>query len=210
MFRAATASAPAASSPAPSASSRPRAASRAVPRRGSLPGPRSRRASQPPAGTIGTRAAAGVRPAAIPPSAHRMPRGEAADRIITGTTLGEHDRLRGPFGDNADTRCPYRRDTLLFVRYGTCCPRVTSPDQRDKRQVDVFRPAPARCIDSAGLAAPVGTAKRAAAHGGSLYAVCARPKNRQLFRVTGLDCWIPLARTMDEALEALAAVRATF
>jgi anti-anti-sigma factor len=64
-------------------------------------------------------------------------------------------------------------------------------------------------IDSAGLAALVGTAKRAAAHGGSLYAVCARPRTRQLFRVTGLDCRIPLARTMDEALDALAAARAT-
>ena len=53
-------------------------------------------------------------------------------------------------------------------------------------------------IDSAGLAALVGTAKRAAAHGGSLYAVCARPRTRQLFRLTGLDCRIPLARTEDE------------
>jgi anti-sigma B factor antagonist len=64
-------------------------------------------------------------------------------------------------------------------------------------------------IDSTGLAALVGTAKRAAAHGGSLHAVCARPKTRQLFRLTGLDCRIPLARTMDEAMDALAAVRAT-
>ena len=64
-------------------------------------------------------------------------------------------------------------------------------------------------IDSAGLAALVGTAKRAAARGGSLYAACGRPKIRQLFRLTGLDCRIPLARTLDEALEALAAARAT-
>jgi stage II sporulation protein AA (anti-sigma F factor antagonist) len=63
-------------------------------------------------------------------------------------------------------------------------------------------------IDSAGLSALVGTAKRAAAHGGSLYAVCARPETRQLFRLTGLDYRIPLARTIDEALDALAAVRA--
>lgn len=60
-------------------------------------------------------------------------------------------------------------------------------------------------IDSAGLAALVGAAKRAAAHGGSLYAVCARPKIRTLFRLTGLYCRIPLARTLDEAREALAA-----
>jgi anti-anti-sigma factor len=63
-------------------------------------------------------------------------------------------------------------------------------------------------IDSAGLAALVGTAKRVAAHGGSLNAVCARPKIRQLFRLSGLDCRIPLARTLDEALEALEALEA--
>ena len=40
-------------------------------------------------------------------------------------------------------------------------------------------------IDSAGLAALVGAAKRAAAHGGSLHVVCAQPKVRQLFRLTG-------------------------
>jgi|SRR5580704_2533043 anti-sigma B factor antagonist len=60
-------------------------------------------------------------------------------------------------------------------------------------------------IDSAGLSALVGTANRAAAHGGSLYATCARPKTRKLFRLTGLDRRIPLARTLDEAREALAA-----
>jgi hypothetical protein len=61
-----------------------------------------------------------------------MPRWEAADRIITGTTLGEHDRLRGPFGDNADTRVPVRPGRAasappLFIRYATRCPTVTSP-----------------------------------------------------------------------------------
>ena len=64
-------------------------------------------------------------------------------------------------------------------------------------------------IDSTGLGALVGTAKRATACGGSLYAVCRRPKIRELFRLTGLDCRIPLARTLDEALEALTAARAT-
>jgi anti-sigma B factor antagonist len=59
-------------------------------------------------------------------------------------------------------------------------------------------------IDSAGLAALVGTAKRATARGGSLYVVCGRPKIRELFRITGLDRQIPLASTLDEALEALA------
>jgi stage II sporulation protein AA (anti-sigma F factor antagonist) len=57
-------------------------------------------------------------------------------------------------------------------------------------------------IDSAGLSALVGAANRTAAHGGSLRAVCTRPKIRKLFRLTGLDSRIPLARTLDEALEA--------
>lgn len=60
-------------------------------------------------------------------------------------------------------------------------------------------------IDSAGLAALVGGAKQAAAHGGSLSAVCARQKTRGLFRLTGLYSRIPLARTLDEARQALAA-----
>ena len=62
-------------------------------------------------------------------------------------------------------------------------------------------------IDSAGLSALVGAANRADAHGGSLYAACARPKIRKLFRLTGLDRRIPLARTLDDALEALSAAR---
>src|SRR5712672_762140 len=57
-------------------------------------------------------------------------------------------------------------------------------------------------IDSAGLGALVGTANRATAHGGSVYAACDRPKIRELFRLAGLDCRIPLARTLDEALAA--------
>ena len=44
-----------------------------------------------------------------------------------------------------------------------------------------------RFIDSAGLAAPASAANRAAAHGGSLHVVCARPRIRQLFRLTGPD-----------------------
>ena len=55
-------------------------------------------------------------------------------------------------------------------------------------------------IDSAGLSALVGAAKRAAACGGSLQVVCAQPRIRQLLRLTGLDRRIPLARTLDEAL----------
>jgi anti-sigma B factor antagonist len=64
-------------------------------------------------------------------------------------------------------------------------------------------------IDSAGLGGLIGAAKRAAAYGGSLHVVCARPQIRQLFRLTGLDRRIPLARTLDEALQAPATVRAT-
>src|SRR6516165_9623721 len=60
-------------------------------------------------------------------------------------------------------------------------------------------------IDSAGLSALVGAANRAAAYGSSLHVVCAQPKIRQLFRLTGLDHRIPLARTLDEARQALAA-----
>jgi anti-anti-sigma factor len=60
-------------------------------------------------------------------------------------------------------------------------------------------------IDSAGLSALVGTANRADAHGGSLYTTCSRPKIRKLFRLTGLDRRIPLARILDEVREALEA-----
>ena len=64
-------------------------------------------------------------------------------------------------------------------------------------------------IDSAGLSALVGAAKRAAACGGSLQVVCAQPRIRQLLRLTGLDRRIPLARTLDEALAAQAGTRTT-
>ena len=60
-------------------------------------------------------------------------------------------------------------------------------------------------IDSVGLAMLVGAAKRAEAHGSSLQVACALPKIRQLVRLTGLDRQVPLARTLDEALEFRAA-----
>jgi anti-anti-sigma factor len=63
-------------------------------------------------------------------------------------------------------------------------------------------------VDSTGLVALVGTAKRATACGGRLYVVRSRPKIRQLFGLTGLDGSIPLTSTLDDALEALAAARA--
>jgi anti-sigma B factor antagonist len=62
-------------------------------------------------------------------------------------------------------------------------------------------------LDSAGVRALIGAARHAAAHGGSLHVVCARPRIRQVFRLTGLDRHVPLARTLDEALESLAAAR---
>lgn len=60
-------------------------------------------------------------------------------------------------------------------------------------------------IDSVGLSVLVGAANRTAAHGGSLQVACAPAKIRELLRLTGLDRRIPLARTLDEALDARAA-----
>jgi anti-sigma B factor antagonist len=59
-------------------------------------------------------------------------------------------------------------------------------------------------IDSAGLGALVGAARRADEHGGSLHAVCARPQTRRLLWLTGVDRRIPLAATVDGALMFLA------
>src|SRR5690348_7611924 len=55
-------------------------------------------------------------------------------------------------------------------------------------------------IDSTGLGALVGTARRIAEHGGSLYAVCAQPQPRRLLWATGVDKRIPLAATVAGAL----------
>ncbi len=62
-------------------------------------------------------------------------------------------------------------------------------------------------IDASGLGALVGAARRAAAHGGSLHAACARPQTRKLLWLTGVDRRIPLAVTVDGALMFLAASR---
>src|SRR5215469_3198284 len=62
-------------------------------------------------------------------------------------------------------------------------------------------------IDSAGLGALVGTARRAAMHGGSLHAVCARPQTRKLLWLTGVDRRIPLTATVDGTLTLMAASR---
>jgi anti-sigma B factor antagonist len=55
-------------------------------------------------------------------------------------------------------------------------------------------------IDSAGLGALVGTARRVAEHGGGLYAVCSQPQPRRLLWMTGVDKRIPLAATVAGAL----------
>jgi len=58
-------------------------------------------------------------------------------------------------------------------------------------------------IDATGLGALAGAARAATEHGTSLHVVCARQQTRRLFRVTGLDRQIPLARDLTEALERL-------
>ena len=64
-------------------------------------------------------------------------------------------------------------------------------------------------IDAAGLGVLVGAARRAATHGTSLHVVCARPQTRRLVGLTRLDSQIRLARTLDEALQALATLDTT-
>jgi anti-sigma B factor antagonist len=60
-------------------------------------------------------------------------------------------------------------------------------------------------IDASGLGALAGAAGLAAERGASLYVVCAREKIRRPFRLTGLDRTIPLACTLAEVLQILAA-----
>jgi anti-sigma B factor antagonist len=60
-------------------------------------------------------------------------------------------------------------------------------------------------IDSAGLGALVGTARRVAGRGGSLHAVCSQPQPRKLLWMTGVNRRIPLAATVDEVLVSQAA-----
>jgi anti-sigma B factor antagonist len=59
-------------------------------------------------------------------------------------------------------------------------------------------------IDASGLGVLASAARRAAAHGASLHAVCARHQVQRLFTITGLDRQIPLARTVTEACQNLA------
>lgn len=59
-------------------------------------------------------------------------------------------------------------------------------------------------IDAAGLGVLAAAAGRAAARGGSLRVVCARPLIRRLFGLTGLDREVPLAGCLAEALREVA------
>jgi anti-sigma B factor antagonist len=58
-------------------------------------------------------------------------------------------------------------------------------------------------IDATGLGALAGAARDAAAQGTSMYVVCSRAQTRRLFRVTGLDRQVPLARDLAEVLHTL-------
>lgn len=60
-------------------------------------------------------------------------------------------------------------------------------------------------IDASGLGVLASAANLAAARGASLQAACARHQVQRLFTITGLDRQIPLARTVTEACENLAA-----
>lgn len=77
-------------------------------------------------------------------------------------------------------------------------------DEGDPLIVDLDR---ITFIDSAGLGALVGAARRAEAHGGSLTAVCAQPQPRKLLWMTGVDRRIRLESSLEEALESAATSR---
>ena len=59
-------------------------------------------------------------------------------------------------------------------------------------------------IDAAGLGVLAGAARRADIQGASLHVVCARRQTRRLFRFTRLDQVVPLAGTLEEALQLAA------
>jgi anti-sigma B factor antagonist len=62
---------------------------------------------------------------------------------------------------------------------------------------------PVTFIGAAGLGVLALAASRATAHGGTLQVVSDRYQIRRLFRITGLHNYIPLSRTIDEALTGL-------
>ena len=62
---------------------------------------------------------------------------------------------------------------------------------------------PVTFIGACGLGVLALAASRASAHGGTLHVASDRYHTRRLFRITGLHNYIPLSRTVDEALAAL-------
>ena len=62
---------------------------------------------------------------------------------------------------------------------------------------------PVTFIGATGLGVLALAASRASAHGGTLHVASDRYHTRRLFRITGLHNYIPLSRTVDEALAAL-------
>jgi anti-anti-sigma factor len=75
---------------------------------------------------------------------------------------------------------------------GSGCPLITDLDQ-------------VRFIDAAGLGALAGAAGCSAAHGASLRVVCAQPQTRRLLRITRLDRYLAVSRTIADALQLMAA-----
>jgi anti-sigma B factor antagonist len=62
-------------------------------------------------------------------------------------------------------------------------------------------------IDSTGLGALIGAYRQAVASGSSLHAVCAQPQARKLLWLTGVDRRIPVADTLEGALQSVTAAR---
>jgi anti-sigma B factor antagonist len=59
-------------------------------------------------------------------------------------------------------------------------------------------------IDAAGIGTLVKVAGRCAAYGASLRVVCAQPQTRRLFRITKLDQYLKVSRTIADALQLIA------
>ncbi len=64
----------------------------------------------------------------------------------------------------------------------------------------------AEFIDSTAIGVLVGGLKRLDESGGSLAVVCTNENIRYIFEIAGLDSMIPLHRSRDDALSALASV----
>jgi anti-sigma B factor antagonist len=62
-------------------------------------------------------------------------------------------------------------------------------------------------IDSTGLGALIGAYRQAVASDSSLHAVCAQPQARKLLWLTGVDRRIPVADTLEGALQSVTAAR---